>query len=328
MNKKLVGIGIAAVAVVAVILLAVFVIVPMFGGKQVTKVKDALFETLESKSMTVKVTGQFDDDELDAMKIKIEYSEDDEAFYIQLSEEDANTTLYYIIEDGAVYYAAYDKEVDKAFALCLNLGEAAEGIWSDVVLALFAGEEKFYEALEDTKLEETFKNMEMELDLDNLQELVDEMIDVFEEKDNLEECLDAETKKEDGETVYTFKPDVYKTITLAMKSVKSRFEDKDVYEDLREELKGDKDYYDDLKLKISVSVDKDVLTGIDVKIDDDGEESKVKLKFSDVGSTTVSLSDVKDALKEAKEAYEESQEDKDSEGAEDATGNAIAVPMN
>ncbi len=322
-KKKLVGIGIAAVAVVAVVLLAVFVIVPMFGGKQVTKVKDALFKTLESKSMTVKMIS--DNDQVS--KLKVEYSEDDETLYIQISAEESAYTRYYIIEEKAIYMAIYNEEEEEVSVRQLEMDDDA--LLSKVLLAMFAGEKELYEALEGTKVEESLEKLGYELDLDNLQEFVDEMVDTFEEKENLEECLDAETKKEDGETKYVFKPDVYKTVALAMKTSKSRFEDKDVYDKLREDWKDEKDEFDDFDLKITVSVDKGVLTGIDIKVDDDGDEGRTRYKFSDVGSTNVSLpKEVKDALKDAKEKNEESQEDKDSEEAEDTKGNAVAVPVN
>ncbi len=326
-SKKFVGIAVAAVAVVAVVLAVVFFVLPMIGGGPVTKVKKAIFQTLEEKSFTIRISSGDDDN----MKIKVSYDEEDGTIYATYN---VGSTEYYIVMDNKYEFAfrarEYDDELEVSGAMLYHLTGIEADLYDAAVAALTGDEEKFYEELgsaliKDQKVnEERFENYKADFDYEDLGELVEKLVDTLEERNTLEECLDPEKEREDGATVYKFDIDKYETMSVLLKAMKSRYEDKGLYEDLKEELKNDKEDLDEDELKINVGIDGGKLSSVVVKGESDGDEFRFKATIDDIGETDVKLpSEVKDELKKMKEEIKE-QESEDEAKHEKETA---AIPQ-
>ncbi len=296
-TKKLVAI-LSSIAVVVTALVLLFVFVLRSSKDPVSAIKDALFNTADSESMTVNIKGNNNLGLEETIKLDLR----DETIYASLAYtiDGLSRQEFYVLDEDGFYVitqSSGDDSEEKEYSVQRAMSKREAEEFRDVLNSAKKGESEIIKSLEEVLDDEIGSHV----DCDDLESLLDSVIDEFDKSENLEDCLGCEVSKEDGETVYTFKPDLYKCLRLLLEQVEDRFEDKDDYDEIMDEIKDEKSSFGDMDLEVKIGIKGNLLSSFNIKYDDEDSES-FEGTISDVNSTKVELpKDAQKALEDYKE---------------------------
>lgn len=109
-------------------------------------------------------------------------------------------------------------------------------------------------------------------------------------------------EREDGATIYTFKPDLYDLSVATLEEFEDCFEDEDEYDDLMDGLDDIKKDMRKVDVTASFGVKKGVLSSLEFSGKANGKKVSIKIEFENVGSTKIDTDTLDDILAGAKES--------------------------
>ena len=160
------------------------------------------------------------------------------------------------------------------------------------------------------------KELNWEELLNSIQDdLYDEVSDVI-NFDKLEKCLSAYVRKlnnnkwlkenagysytkENGISLYQFKPKNYKFLNASLNCFEDAFIDEDDYEDLVDQLKDSKRALNNVDYDLVLGIKSGKLESFDFEMDQDSTNVKLELEFDKIGETSIDESTLKDMLDKA-----------------------------
>ncbi len=291
-NKKWFVLGGSVLAVVAIVLLAVFWLIPMLTKGPTEKIVDAFIETTNSESMSVKFG--VDTEKLDISgKFKMEYSIKDKFanIYMNMSMQGMTFDVYIIIdEDGG--HAAVKNPMTGTYQASEVMGKSEAKDFFDSIESASRDRDEMFEGVAEYLAETTGKG----IDEDKFVDAANKMLKELDKQSNLDKLFSYEKEKEDGVIIHKFDPDVYQLAKTVLPIFEDAFEKTD-YEVLEEQLEKNKKSMKDMKADVEIGLDGGDLASVLVKT----EGMKVEIEISDVNKTTVKMDkDAEAAIKAAK----------------------------
>ena len=287
-KKKKHGLAITLSSIAAVLIIALLVgwLTNWFGfygpGAQIL---NAVENTFTAGSFTSEITIT-DGDRTEKYYFEMEIDFDNEDLSVVVA--DNSDQIIFAIYDGyGLYYSSYNNCYYKQ-----NLRSQIDQIFETYESTSELDFEDILEMLDDDyginckeifdveKLEESAKDMDRNLNSDSW----------------LKQNAGYSKSKENGITVYNFKPNICDLTLATLAEFEDSFEDEDVYLKLTEEAEEHLDDFDDMDFDISIGVANSELSFIDYSSKTNG----IRMDFMNIGTTVIDTSLLKQIMNIAK----------------------------
>lgn len=289
---------VSIVSAVALLLVAALVIgiLSMAGGPLV-KIGSAVQKTVKAGNFTADYEVEIDGQSVEG------------TMYADIDTKDRTVSMYTVIESGymELTFGIYDGYL---FMLTSYSGYSY-GYAQDIEDAL----DEIFDAYEESGSGDTAELLEQINDL--VYEYTGEELSDYFDLDELDVCMKAfareaskekwlktnlgyEKTKKNGETLYTFVPNLYDFLMVSLPYFEDAFEDSDMYDDLMDSLEDMEDYLDDdVEMEYTIGVKSGYISSANIVMDMDGDEVEISVKIYDVNKTKLDEADLADLLEEA-----------------------------
>lgn len=283
-------IGIFAAAGVALLIAVVLIVGFATNWFDLTnpgdKIATALKNTFAAENFTIRMEATYIDD--DGSKDKNQAT-----FFFSMDPEAHELTLYATANENnegmvIAIYDGYFIRGASGYYFAENIQDELDDFFENCDIS---SEDFSLKDLLDTVLREEFD--EDEINFKKLDSCLSDYFENLNSKRWLKDNAGFSTKREDGVTLYCFKPDVHRFLKASLPVFKKAFADKELYEEATEAIADLKEVSKETDIEITLGVEDEQLVSLefDISSSEDGLTEGVRilvsLDFEKIGSTKV-----------------------------------------
>ena len=284
----------AVIAIIAVVAAVAIIIGTSVKGPAYDLYKAAK-KTLGKESFTIEF--EYDDGENIESILQVQYDlkERELMLYCEEQDEDEDGRRGYFAiydeqyiygaeySDGDSYCYSYDisDELDEMFD-AYEASQSKDFDWDNVI-----------DIIEETGID---------IDKGEFEKCALSYVKLLNNKSWLKENLGYSKSKQKGVSIYSFEPDVYQFLNDLLKKMEPAFDDEDVYDDIKDELRDNKSDFKDVDITFSIGIKSGYIVSGELCGEYDADdEVEIVFEVKDIGKTEIDVDELEDLLDEAEE---------------------------
>lgn len=297
-NTKLWVVFAAAAALILVV--AAVILVLTLSGNPLVKIGSAVKKTVNAGNFTA------------TYSVDVDGYETEGELFADIDVKNRTVTMYTVIEDGGAtmtigiydeYVFTYYEYGGYSYGYAEDIGSELDDIFDAYEEAGGSDPGELLDRLDELMEDYTGDALSEYMDLAALEKCIKTYARAASKEKWLKSNAGYSRSKVAGETLYTFKPELYDFLMASLPYFESAFEDSDDYEILMEALEDGEDYLDDgMDMEYTIGVRSGYLSSVCFTVEIDGEEVEVTVDIYNVNKTTIDISELEDMLDAARKS--------------------------